>query len=42
MPPEEAAEAMAAGMAGKVLPAEGTVTGMSADQPAERGDGTII
>jgi len=37
----EAALAMAAGEAGKVLPPEGTVTGMSADQPAERGDGTI-
>jgi len=38
----QAMEAMAAGEAGKVLPPDGAVTGMSADQPAERGDGTII
>jgi len=38
----EAMEAMAAGEAGRVLPPEGTVTGMSDDPPAERGDGTIL
>jgi len=38
----QAAVAMAAGEAGRVLPPEGTVSEMSADQPTERGDGTII
>jgi len=38
----QAMEAMAPGEAGKTLPAQGTVTGMSADPPVEKGDGTII
>ena len=38
----EAALAMAAGEAGKVLPPEGAVSGMSADPPVEKGDGTIL
>ena len=38
----EAMEAMAAGEAGKTLPPQGAVTGMSADPPPERGDGTFI
>ena len=38
----EAALAMAAGEAGKVLPSEGTVSGMSADPPAEKGEGTLL
>jgi amino acid transporter len=37
----QAAEAMAAGMAGKVLPPEGPVTDMSVGPPAEKGDGTF-
>ena len=41
-PPEaEAGAALAAGFAGKVLPPEGTVTGTTADPPAERGGGTL-
>jgi amino acid transporter len=38
----EAAVAMAAGEAGKVLPPEGPVSGMSADPPVDKGDGTIL
>ena len=38
----EAMEAMAAGEAGKTLPPEGAVSGMSADEPPQRGDGTFI
>jgi len=38
----EAALAMAAGEAGKVLPPEGAVSGMSADRPVEKGDGTVL
>jgi amino acid transporter len=37
----EAALAMAAGEAGKILPPGGSVSGMSADSPVEKGDGTI-
>jgi hypothetical protein len=33
---------MTAGEAGKILPPEGTVSGMSADEPPEREDGLFI
>jgi len=35
-------KAMAAGEAGKTVPPEGAVSGMSADEPPQRGDGTFI
>jgi len=40
-PDAQAAEAMAAGMAGKVLPPEGVVSDMVVDPPADKGDGTL-
>jgi len=41
-PDREAAEALAAGMAGKVLTPDGTVSGMTADAPADKGDGPTL
>ncbi len=41
-PDRMAAEGMAAGMAGKVLPPDSAVSEMTADSPAEKGDGPVI
>ena len=41
-PDRMAAEGMAAGMAGKVLPPDSAVSEMTAEAPAEKGDGPVI